>query len=217
MQRRVSIKICGITDNDSAAAAVGYGADFLGFVFFKNSPRYVTAKMASEITEVVSESVSKVALFVDPTDNELEQVLSCFRADYIQLHGHESPDRVDRIRWNFGLPVLKAITVSSQEDITASYLYHDHADMLLFDTQPPPNSSRPGGNALTFKWSLMSAYEGHLPWFLAGGLSSFNVEKALSESSASAVDVSSAVESDLGKKDPKLIAKFIEAVRKNSC
>jgi phosphoribosylanthranilate isomerase len=213
MQSKVSIKVCGITDDYSASAAVTHGADFLGFVFYKSSPRYVSAKMAAEISEVVPDTVSKVALFVNPTDSELEQTLGFFRADYIQLHGNESPDRVDSIRWNFGLPVLKAIAVSSKKDIIASYSYHDHADMLLFDSKPPLHSTRPGGNALTFNWGLMSSYEGKLPWFLAGGLNSSNVARALSDSSASAVDVSSAVESVLGQKDPSLIANFIEAVK----
>lgn len=209
----IEVKICGLRDADAVDAAIEGGADYLGFMFFEKSPRHVSPSIVAELVEDVPEEVCKVGVFVDPPDAFLDQVLTHLRLDYLQLHGSESPQRVDEIRLAYGLPVIKAIGVAEAADVVAASAYTDHADMLLFDAKPPPDADRPGGNALAFNWGLMSAYGGGLPWLLAGGLTQETVAKAVAESGARGVDVSSAVESAPGVKDPALIAEFLNAAK----
>ena len=209
----VAVKICGLSDADSIEASIEGGADYLGFVFFEKSPRNVSPSLVASLVEDAPEEVRKVGLFVDPDDALLDQVLTYVRLDYLQLHGSETPDRVDAIRFSCGLPVIKAVGVSGTGDVIAASQFTDHADMMLFDAKPPPDADRPGGNATAFNWSLMTAYRGRLPWLLAGGLTPENVAQAVIEANASGVDVSSGVESAPGRKDPALITAFLRAAK----
>ncbi|NKB43447.1 MAG: phosphoribosylanthranilate isomerase [Alphaproteobacteria bacterium] len=209
----VAVKICGLGDQESVDAAIEGDADYLGFMFFAASPRHVTADLVATLVEDAPEEVARVGVFVDPSDAELDQVLSHVRLDYIQLHGSESPERIDEIRLAFGLPVIKAIGVSAAHDVEAASVFTDHADMLLFDAKPPPGADRPGGNALAFNWDLMTSYTGTLPWMLAGGLIPETVADAIAKSGAAAVDVSSGVESSPGRKDPTLVTAFLKAAK----
>ena len=209
----VAVKICGLSDQESVDAAIEGGADYLGFVFFEKSPRHVAADHVAVLTEDIPDDVFKVGLFVNPTDAGLDQVLSHLRLDYLQLHGDESPQRIDTIRQNCGLPVIKAIGVAEAQDVAAATKFNAHADMLLFDAKPPPDADRPGGNAEAFQWDLMPKYRGALPWLLAGGLTPQNVAQAIKTAHAPGVDVSSGVESAPGQKDPGLIRAFIKAAK----
>lgn len=207
----ISVKICGLTDPDSVDAAVEGGADYIGFVFFDKSPRHIQPEAAAELSDGSPEDVSKVGLFVDPDDDQLDRVLSQVRLDVLQLHGEETPERIDAIRLAYGVPVMKVIGVADLTDIGIADRYADHADMLLFDAKPPAGSDRPGGNATAFPWDLMDAYTGTLPWLLAGGLTPDNVAEAIATAGAPGVDVSSGVESAPGRKDPALIKAFLKA------
>lgn len=206
-------KICGITDADALDAAVDGGADFVGFVFCPGSPRAITAAAAAELADALPDEITKVGLFVDPTNAELEAVLTEFRLDLIQLHGQESPARVDEIRLEFGLPVMKAIGIATAADIAAARAYEDHADWLLFDAKPTPEDTRAGGLGRSFAWHLMQDWRGETPWMLAGGLTPENLARAVDESGAGAVDVSSGVERAPGVKDPARIAAFLKAAK----
>jgi phosphoribosylanthranilate isomerase len=209
----VAVKICGLSDQESVDAAIEGGADYLGFVFFEKSPRHVVPDHVAALTEDIPDDVFKVGLFVNPTDAALDQVLSHLRLDYIQLHGGESPQRVDAIRLNCGLPVIKAIGVAEVQDVLGAAQFNSHADMLLFDAKPPPDADRPGGNAQAFQWDLMPKYRGALPWLLAGGLTPENIAQAIKTAHATGVDVSSGVESAPGQKDAGLIRAFIKAAK----
>lgn len=206
------VKICGLTDHDAVAAAVQNGASHLGFVFFAKSPRNVAPWEAADLIDGVPDEVTIVGLFVDPTDDEINTVMQQVRLGLLQLHGSETPERVEALRQEFGLPVMKAVGVSSPEDLTAAEAYVGVADMLLFDAKPPKDADRPGGNAASFDWSIMKAWTDRTtPWLLAGGLTPDNVAEALETSGADGVDVSSGVESAPGEKDPDLIEKFLIA------
>ena len=209
----VEVKICGINDEDAMDAAIEAGADYVGLVFFPPSPRAVTPDRAAELVEFAPGDVSKVGLFVDPDDATLDRVLTRVRLDLLQLHGHESPDRIEAIRLEYGLPVMKVISVASAEDLTAAEPYLAVTDRLLFDAKPPKGSVLPGGNAVSFDWSILTGRKWGVPWMLAGGLTPANVAEAVRISGASAVDVSSGVESAPGVKDADKIRAFIQAVR----
>jgi phosphoribosylanthranilate isomerase len=210
---KTQVKICGLTDARGVTAAVDAGANFVGFVFFRRSPRFVTPEAAAGLASLAPRAVKKVGLFVNPTDAELEKVLNAVRLDVIQLHGKETPARVDAVRLFAGLPVMKALGVETAKDLHDAKAYGDHADWLLFDAKPPKDATRPGGNAKSFDWSLLKAFGGRIPWGLAGGLTRTNVAKALRESGARLVDVSSGVESRPGVKSPAKIRAFVMAAR----
>lgn len=209
----VKVKICGLTDEEAVDAAVEAGADFLGVVFFARSPRAVTTLHAAEILQWVPEEVQKVGLFVDPDDALLNDVMNNVRLDFFQLHGRESPERVEQVRLEFGMPVIKALGISGPADLEEAAAYAGLADWLLFDAKPPAGAERPGGNATAFDWAILKDRAWSCPWFLAGGLTEENVAEAIRLSGAKAVDVSSGVESAPGVKDPDRIAKFIAAAK----
>jgi phosphoribosylanthranilate isomerase len=213
MARRIAVKICGLTDSTAVHAAVDAGADFLGIVFFDRSPRFVEFTRAAELLEFVPKKIGRVGLFVDPTDTVLDSAMNHVRLDYFQLHGTESPDRIEAIRLEYGMPVIKALGVGCSADLDAAEAYAGVADRLLFDAKPPADASRPGGNAQSFDWTLLAGRKWPCPWFLAGGLTADTVADAIAASGARAVDVSSSVESSPGVKDPEQIARFIKAAK----
>ncbi len=209
----VEIKICGITSEEAMEAAVEAGADYVGLVFFPPSPRCVTPERAAELVEFLPADLVKVGLFVDPDDSTLDRVLSQVRLDLVQVHGRETPERLEQIRLEYGLPVMKVIPVSEAADLAAANPFLAVADRLLFDAKPPKGATLPGGNAVSFDWTLLQGRKWGLPWMLAGGLTPDNVAEAVRITGARAVDVSSGVESAPGIKDPARIRAFIKAAR----
>lgn len=213
MPRSVQAKICGINGEAGMAAAIAGGADFVGLVFFAKSPRAVSPERAAELLDGVPARVTRVGLLVDPEDALLEDVLMHVRLDLLQLHGSETPERVEAVRLAFGTPVMKALGVSGAADLDAAREYAEVADRLLFDAKPPAGADRPGGHARAFDWTLLKGRKWPCPWMLAGGLTPENVAEAIAESGAPAVDVSSGVESAPGVKDPDRILRFIKAAK----
>lgn len=210
----IAVKICGLKTPEDAHIAIQAGADLLGCVFFPPSPRNVSPEQAAEVFDMVGDAdILKVGLFVNPTDDELMNVLNHVRLDLIQLHGHESPERVEEVRQTFALPVMKALPIETTEDVEKAQAYDGVADRLLFDAKPPEGATRPGGNAIAFDWSLLRNTRWTVPWMLAGGLTVDNVLDAVKQSGCKAVDVSSGVEAEKGVKSPELIEAFLEAVK----
>jgi phosphoribosylanthranilate isomerase len=208
------VKICGINSEDALIAAMSAGADALGYVFFPPSPRHISLKGAKTLTEQVPNSILKVGLFVEACDEALENAIEAGSLDVIQLHGKESPDRVSEVKQRFGLHVMKAISVSTPDDIEQARKNYDGiADFLLFDAKPPKDSILPGGNAVSFDWTLLTGQNFKSNWMLAGGLDPANVAEAVRISGAPWVDVSSGVEKAKGVKDARKIAEFVRAAK----
>ena len=208
----VQVKICGLNDEDAIDAALEAGADYLGFVFFAKSPRAVTAEQAAELTQFI-EGAQKVGLFVDPDDALLNEVTAHLRLDLLQFHGAETPERLAQVREEYGVPVMKVIPVATKDDLAAAAPFYDVVDMILFDAKPPKGSDLPGGNAVSFDWSILEGFKCPVPWMLAGGLTPANVAEAVKATGAKAVDVSSGVETSPGVKDPAKIRAFIAAAQ----
>ncbi|PIW28077.1 MAG: phosphoribosylanthranilate isomerase [Rhodospirillales bacterium CG15_BIG_FIL_POST_REV_8_21_14_020_66_15] len=207
------VKICGLKTVDAVEAAVDAGADLVGFVFFKKTPRYVTPPVASGLAGHVPADVIKTGLTVDATDDELAVIVASGAVDLLQLHGTETPERVAEVRRKFALPVMKALPIARPEDVEAARAFEAVADRLLFDAKPPAGAERPGGNALAFDWGLLAGTRWNVPWLLAGGLTPENVQAAVRLSGAPGVDVSSGVESAPGVKDIGLIRAFVQAAK----
>ena len=155
----------------------------------------------------------KDALIVDPLDSELENLFSNFPVDLLQLHGEELPERVSKIRSKFKVPIIKSVSLRTKQDLVKIKDFSSVADQLLIDAEKPDKLSPPGGNGVTFDWELISGFDWKVPWMLAGGLDTNNVQEAIEISGAKQVDVSSGVESSPGIKDTKLIYKFVNTVR----
>lgn len=208
----VRVKICGLTTNDAVKSAVKYGADYLGFVFYRPSPRYVDPKQAHKLTSKMSKDIKKVAVVVDINLAELATIVKIFKPDYIQLHGQETERDIEQIKKKFSIPVIKAIKVRSSDDVAKGLRYIGVADIILFDAKAP-EALLPGGNGLSFDWTLLKARKIETPWILSGGLNLQNIEDALCITKAQMLDVSSSLESAPGVKDPQLIELFLKKVK----
>ncbi|WP_370155630.1 phosphoribosylanthranilate isomerase [Ferrovibrio sp.] len=206
-------KICGLTDADALDTAVTHGADMCGFVFFPPSPRSLSAEQAEALLREMPTGIDRVGVFVDPETDYLDRVLAKARLDLLQLHGDETPDRCRAISIYFGLPIIKAFKVSTREDVEKARDYEDLVDWLMFDARPPAGADRPGGHGNSFDWSILKGASFNRPWILSGGLTPENLSEAVKRSGATAVDVSSGVESAPGKKDPAKIRAFLDAAR----
>ncbi|PRY93774.1 phosphoribosylanthranilate isomerase [Hasllibacter halocynthiae] len=208
---RARVKICGLTERDALDAAVAAGAAYVGFVFFPRSPRNVEPPRAAALAGAVPAGVAKVGLLVDPSDADLDAVLSAVPLDVIQLHGGETPARAAEVKARTGLPVMKAVGLRDRADLAALNLWAGAADQVLVDAKPPEGADLPGGNGLAFDWTLLSDRRWFGPWMLAGGLTPGNVAEAMARTNARQVDVSSGVESAPGVKDAALVRRFIAA------
>lgn len=211
MKRRV--KICGIRDAATLAAALSAGADDVGLVLFPPSPRNVSLADARVLAAGARGRARIVVLAVDPDDAQLAAIADGVRPDLLQLHGSESPERAAGIRERFGIAVMKAIKVATAEDARRALDYAGAADLILFDAQPPKGADRPGGHGVPFDWHALDGIKDRVPYMLSGGLTPANVAEAIRATGAKAVDVSSGVERSPGIKDPDLIASFIAAVK----
>jgi phosphoribosylanthranilate isomerase len=206
----VRVKICGINDAAALDAAVESGADWIGLVFFPASPRYVTPAQAAALIARHPDGPARVGLLVDPTAEQIGAVLDAVPLDVLQLYG--AADAVG-IRARFGRTVWRAVGIDSAEDLPAG---SGGADALVLEAKPPPDATRPGGNAARFDWSVLRGWRAPAPWVLAGGLTPDNVAQAIRSTGATAVDVSSGVERSRGVKDPALIRAFIANARSAS-
>ena len=204
----IRVKICGINDAASFDTVVEAGADWVGFNFFPPSPRYVTPFQAAAVSARVVGGPARVGLFVDPTEDAIAAVLAEMRLDVLQLYGR-IPD-IGALRAHFGLPIWRPVGIETEADLPSD---NRGADRLLLEAKPPKDATRPGGNAVSFDWSLLRGWTAPCPWVLAGGLNPENVAEAVRATGATMVDVSSGVERSRGVKDDALIRAFIANAR----
>jgi phosphoribosylanthranilate isomerase len=210
----VRVKICGLREARHVAAAAAAGAAYVGFVFFPKSPRHLDPASAAALAAQLPAGLARVALTVDMPDDALDALVAAVPLDMLQLHGRETPDRVAAVRDRFGLPVMKAVGIATEDDLPALAEHARAADQLLVDAKPPPGAALPGGNALAFDWRLIAGRRWPLPWMLAGGLTPANVAEAIRLTGARQVDVSSGVETAPGQKDEGLIRAFVAAAHR---
>jgi phosphoribosylanthranilate isomerase len=207
----IEVKVCGLTDAAAVAAAADAGACYLGFVFYPPSPRSLTPEQAAPLAAAAPAGRLKVGVVVDAGDAQLERLLSLVALDALQLHGAETPARVAAIKARTGRLVIKAVRIAAREDLAAVDDYAEIADLLLFDAKPSRAAGRlPGGNGEAFDWALLQGLNVGRPWLLSGGLFPDNLEIAVRQSGARAVDVSSGVEARPGHKDPAKIRRFLQ-------
>jgi phosphoribosylanthranilate isomerase len=201
----MKIKLCGFIDQKNADLAAEYGADFIGFIFYKNSSRYISPQNAGKIAANLPKKIKKVAVLVDANNQEIAEIIKYLQPDFLQLHGEESAARLDEIKKLFNLPIIKAIAISSAEDL-AQIKNYEAADLFLFDTKI---SGQSGGSGQIFDWKLLKDLPTAKKWFLSGGLNIDNITSALEISGADMIDLSSGIEEEKGVKSPKLIKELM--------
>jgi phosphoribosylanthranilate isomerase len=202
----IRIKICGITNLKDARAAVVAGADWLGFIFYKKSPRFVSPAVVQSIVSRLPESIKKVGVFVDESAARVRMIADACGLDVLQFHGQEASTYLKRFK---GYRVMKAVRVKNAASLKRAKA--STADHLLFDAFDPKAM---GGTGKVFDWDLLSEINKiKKPVFISGGLSADNVTALLERIRPFGVDVSSGVEKSPGKKDVRKMKRFIKTVR----
>jgi len=203
------IKICGITRREDALLAAELGADAVGVVHVRESMRFTDLEKAMEVFNSIPPFISKVIVMAPKTINEIEGI----HADYIQLHGEESPEFVKEIKENSNIKIIKQIPVINEESIEQAKTYADLVDAILLDTKV---KGVVGGTGITHNWDISRRIVSSIkkPVILAGGLNPENVAEAIRKVEPYAVDVASGVESETGIKDPEKMKRFIQNATK---
>ena len=202
------VKVCGITTIGDAEDCINAQADFLGFIFYKNSKRYISFDNSKKITEKVNDKIKTVAVTVDPSDEDIFRINET-RFSHIQLHGNESVERVTEIKSFTNCKIIKAFGVNDLDDLQNINDYSDLVDMFLLDAKPQI-SEQPGGNARSFDWSILKDFKPNKEYFLSGGLNPENIEKAIKTVKTIFFDISSGVEKEPGLKDKEKVTRFIK-------
>ena len=227
------IKVCGMRDADNIREVSELDIDMMGFIFWKDSPRFVRmiSSHAGIIPDYSEERLNKnsgkvvddqhrikrVGVFVDDMPQTIVTRIYNYELDYVQLHGEESCIMIDNLRRTLepdirtGVKIIKTISVSSAEDIERTKEYEGCVDLFLFDTKCPTM----GGSGDKFDWSVLSAYKGNVPFLLSGGIGMDDVDKIKSfqHPQFAGVDVNSCFETEPGVKDVEKLRLFIEKLR----
>lgn len=209
ISEKTKIKICGITNLEDARFAAGALVDYLGFIFYEKSPRYIEPGEAGAIINWI-EGPQKVGVFVNQPLDDVNRIAKETGLDYVQLHGDESVEYCGLIE----KPIIKVLHI---EEETVDYLlkhqveqYAEVADYLLFDTKI---EGKWGGTGTTFDWNILKEIGDEIPFFLSGGLNVENIKEAIESVQPYAVDVSSSLEQKPGLKDFGKIEAFMDEIR----
>ena len=206
------IKICGIKTPDILETAIEAGADMVGFMHFQRSPRHASVEQIADLISQARGRIETCVVLVNP-DNSCVAEIAALGPDWIQLHGPETPHRVEAIRAEAGVEIMKALPIGSADDVAHIADFIDVADRILVDAKPPKGADRPGGLGETFDWTLLKALDPSVPFMLSGGLTPQTVADAIRTVRPFGVDVSSGVESAPGVKDKRLIEAFMRNAR----
>lgn len=194
-------------------AALEAGADMVGLMFFPKSPRHVSLSQACKLADMARGKAEIVAVTVNMDPDGLSRIRELVNPDMFQFHGSEAPEALAAAKVMQGTKVMKALSVAEREDLERAQYYSIVADSILFDAKPPKGSDLPGGNGVSYDWTLLKDLDIGKPFLLSGGLDPANVADAIRQSGVKAVDVSSGVEREKGVKDSELIRAFMAAAR----
>ena len=207
------IKICGLTKQEEFQLAVDLKLDFIGIVFYRPSPRFISPKKITKLLNGLEKKLKIIAVVVNASNIDIEEILDNVPLYGIQMHGNETIQRIIDVKKRTNLPIIKAFSIDNKNDILHAKKYQNVADMLLFDSRPNKESNLPGGNAKLFDWNLLNGEKWEKPWFLSGGLDINNINYAQKNTKAQYFDVSSGVEIKKGEKDLNLMKRFTNKVR----
>ncbi len=201
----VKIKICGITNIEDAIKAIELGADALGFIFYKKSPRCTDKETAKEIIRSLPPFVSKVGVFVDEKEDVVREIQSYCGLTAVQFHGNETSEYCAQF-----CNVIKAFRIKDKSSLLQVKEYEPYVNAILFDTY---KEGIAGGTGNIFDWNVLSGFSFEKPLVLSGGMNIGNVRSAIETVRPYAVDCSSGIESAPGRKDHDKMKRFIEVAK----
>jgi phosphoribosylanthranilate isomerase len=207
----MKIKVCGMRDPDNIAEIARLKPDFMGFIFYEPSPRFVGG-LDPKALDVISGETKRVGVFVDATEQQIRKIAGKYKLDYVQLHGNESPEMCRSLRGDF--MVAKAFGITDSSDMAQSERYEGMCDLYVFDAK----TSAYGGSGRRFDHSLLQAYRGATPYLLGGGISQDYAPgpQVIGDMLCAGFDINSRFETAPGIKDVAAVDRFIESVRKRS-
>ena len=193
-------KVCGMKYEDNIEDLQRLEPDWMGFIFYERSPRYLADP--PDLSEVTAK---KIGVFVDAEEPFIIKKIKTFQLDGLQFHGIETPEMCDHYRKR-NLIIIKSFSIDRHFDFTVTFPYEGHCDYFLFDTK----GILPGGTGKTFDWSILDQYRGNTPFLLSGGIGPESVEdlKAFNHPQWAGIDINSQFEIDPGIKNIKLIQNF---------
>ena len=227
----MKIKVCGMRDAQNISEVLALDIDFIGLIFWKKSPRYVSqipslaglvpdspslVKEESGYTSANGKRVMTVGVFVDEMPQEIVTRVYNYHLDYIQLHGGESPVMIDNLRRTLipdiapNIKIIKALSIKDASDVKKWREYDGHVDMFVFDTK----CKCVGGSGEQFDWSVLNEYDGEIPFLLSGGIGPDDAEKVLAfrHPACIGIDLNSRFESSPAFKDVDRLRTFVERV-----
>lgn len=209
--KELKIKVCGMRNPENISGVVTALPDFLGFIFYPKSKRFVGIEPSLEALDFLPGSIKKVGVFVDESPEKVLEIVQRWNLDVAQLHGRETPEYCLRIH-ETGITVFKAFSVGEQFDFTALKTYSGVCDFFLFDTK----GQLPGGTGQKFNWHLLGNYKGDVPFFLSGGIGPNDLEAVLNfwHPQLLGIDINSGFETSPALKDVEKVKMFISEIRK---
>ncbi len=205
----MKIKVCGLKHYQNVRSLSELDIDYVGFIFYKKSPRYFNDNLSFDEMRSISKSVKKAGVFVDEKTYAIINAIAHYDLDIIQLHGNESPQICSELR--VYSPLIKAFGLSNEFDFETLREYENVVDYLLFDT----STENKGGSGKTFNWELLRKYNLKTPFFLSGGISNEHIQqiKAIDHSQLIGLDLNSKFESKPGMKDVEKVKEFIQQIK----
>jgi phosphoribosylanthranilate isomerase len=202
----VKLKICGMAQAANIAAVAALQPDYMGFIFYKNSPRCIS-QVSSELIKYVPSAIKTTGVFVNEQLENIQQSVALFNLKAVQLHGSETPDLCTQLK-QMGVEVIKAFGIGADFDFDQLTTYLNSVDYFLFDTQTPAH----GGSGKVFDWSLLSSYNFEKPFFLSGGIDLIHAKalNSIQNRWLYAIDINSKFELEPGLKNVKKIKEFMQ-------
>ena len=206
----IKVKVCGMRQSSNIGELVKLTPDFIGFIFYSKSKRFIGEIIPNEIQLLIPGSIRKVGVFVDEPFESLIEKFYQSNLNMVQFHGIESPDYCKRVK-ELNIPVIKAFSITPDFDFLTVNPYNEVCDYFLFDTA----TELRGGSGLKFDWDILNQYTGSQPFFLSGGIQLTDLGEIgnLLHDKLYAVDVNSGFEIEPGLKDISKLAPFIDRLR----
>lgn len=208
MSGALKLKVCGMRDPENIRAIAALQPNYMGFIFYDKSPRYVGQEF---VLPEISEEIKRVGVFVNAPNEEIHNAVAAHKLSILQLHGNETVAQLKALA-DAGIAVWKAFGIDAGFDFSSVEPYAPYVKGFLFDTR----GKYYGGNAKTFDWSVLQQYNQRVPFMLSGGLSSGNISAArhLTSMNLHGFDVNSGVESAPGVKDPDRVKAVLAEMRR---
>lgn len=206
----MKLKICGLNNPENIEQIAGLNPDYMGFIFYPGSRRYVSGDRIREILLQIPNSINKVGVFVNESLDNVKRIYNHFHLDYVQLHGDEDATYCAKLYLN-QIPIIKAFCLDESFGFRKLDAYVPFCHYFLFDTK----GLLPGGNGLKFNWNMMESYDLKVPFFLSGGIDEGDagIISKLSYEMLHAIDINSKFEMKPGTKDIRKVKRFFTEIK----